>query len=168
MSYWANYDDGNVINNMLVKNQYSHIHISSESSEKFILRNTGKFKNFSGGDLIEARPAFGKLIKYKSGLPILLTNNLPEFKTTSNIQSLERRILVFRLPYYFASEDKIDYNNPSHKLRDTSLEEKFSFDINYSKALFWILQLFPTWTPDPIYTLRPITQSIPIFTPSLI
>lgn len=105
---------------------------------------TGIVKLMTGDSIISTRPAYGKKnIRFRPTWTALMNcNSMP--KVSKIVDALMRRIIVLIFPFIFkfADDPSYDPKDPTHKIRDTSLED---FTKSREAGQEFILLLLDTW-----------------------
>jgi len=146
MDYWTNYSKGeNAPNANLANLRYARCINTSEVGEqddgtpqKILV---DKFKRITGGDLITCRNLYStEQIEYQAGKCLIQTNIMPMLVGIERPEnySLKERPNIIEFPFTFVSKEDLDPNNPSLKLKNKTLKEKFQQD-NYKRAFILLL-----------------------------
>jgi P4 family phage/plasmid primase-like protien len=125
--------DAGDANPELADKKYCRI-LSSSEPEYNEKMKASKFKNISGGDLIQMRGIYEKVQYFLPHFtPIIITSNIPDL--TKIDDGITRRLDVVEFKYKFVDKPKL----PNERKCDSLITNKIKEDIEFRNAFIWLL-----------------------------
>lgn len=126
----------------LAQTQFKRCVIASEpDASKTIVKTTVNL--LTGRDTITARQLHSKPVSFRPPFTLgMMCNDCPNISGGIN-DAIKNRMEFQSFPYTFMTRDKMDQDNPNHKLINEKLKEEIRNDITYRDGLLYIL--IDTW-----------------------
>jgi P4 family phage/plasmid primase-like protien len=109
-------------------------YVVSTEPDKGVKLKTGKIKQLTGNDPIDARQLFKEAFSYRPKFTLFLQcNEIPKFSKLDD--AIQKRMLIQEFPFQFVYKVERDYQRPI----DETLKVKIKQDDSYRNGLFFIL-----------------------------
>ena len=124
----------------------ARIAICDEADEDAVL-DEETVTRMTGDSKMTARMLYKNFTPFNpTHLPILLANHLP--KINSNDPAMLRRLVVVPFNMLFMTAEKVDYENPQHRLMDKQLKDKLVTTECQQQLLTWLVKGAVAWHKD--------------------